>query len=190
VQAGQTVQVGDTLGLVGNTGNARTTPPHLHFGIYRGGRGAVDPFPFVRRADATPPAPRTSAERLGQWVRVRDKRADLRLSPSAKAARASAALVRDTPLLVVGSQADYYRVEHPGGQIGYIPARAVVPAAAEPLRRELLATATDLIKLPQSGVAPFDTLPARTSVAVLGEVAGFQLVRSTTGIVGWIAKAG
>ncbi|SMC00173.1 Peptidase M23 [Hymenobacter roseosalivarius DSM 11622] len=190
VQAGQTVQIGDTLGLVGNTGNARTTPPHLHFGIYRGGRGAVDPFPFVRRADEMPAAPRTSAERLGQWVRVREKRADLRLSPAAKGTATLASLVRNTPLLVVGSQTDYYRVEHPGGQIGYIAARSVVSAAAEPLRRELLAAATNLIKLPQAGIPPFDTLPARTNVVILGEVAGFQLISSAAGVVGWAAKAG
>ncbi|RYZ44926.1 MAG: M23 family metallopeptidase, partial [Chitinophagaceae bacterium] len=34
VTNGQRVKSGDTVGLVGNTGNARTTPPHLHFGIY------------------------------------------------------------------------------------------------------------------------------------------------------------
>lgn len=56
VEAGARVAVGDTLGEVGNTGNAATTPPHLHFGIYGRG-GAVDPEPFVvgRR-----PAPRTA----------------------------------------------------------------------------------------------------------------------------------
>ncbi|HEX2533516.1 MAG TPA: M23 family metallopeptidase, partial [Chitinophagaceae bacterium] len=37
VTDGQRVQAGDTVGLVGNTGNARTTPPHLHFGIYASG---------------------------------------------------------------------------------------------------------------------------------------------------------
>lgn len=46
VAAGQRVEAGDTLGLVGNTGNAVGTPPHLHFGIYGRG-GAVDPSPFV-----------------------------------------------------------------------------------------------------------------------------------------------
>ena len=41
---GARVRVGDTLGLVGNTGNARTTPPHLHFGIYRRGEGPIEPI--------------------------------------------------------------------------------------------------------------------------------------------------
>ena len=31
--SGQRVKVGDTLGLVGNTGNARPTPPRLHLGV-------------------------------------------------------------------------------------------------------------------------------------------------------------
>lgn len=41
----QEVQPGDTLGTVGNTGNARTTPPHLHFGIYN--NGPIDPYAFI-----------------------------------------------------------------------------------------------------------------------------------------------
>jgi murein DD-endopeptidase MepM/ murein hydrolase activator NlpD len=40
------VRRGDVLGYVGNSGNARTTAPHLHFGIYE--HGAVDPWPFVQ----------------------------------------------------------------------------------------------------------------------------------------------
>ncbi len=39
---GDIVQAGDVLGYVGNTGNARTTPSHLHYGIYRG--GAQNPY--------------------------------------------------------------------------------------------------------------------------------------------------
>jgi murein DD-endopeptidase MepM/ murein hydrolase activator NlpD len=47
VATGQRVTRGDTLGTVGNTGNARSTPPHLHFGIYERGTGAIDPYWFI-----------------------------------------------------------------------------------------------------------------------------------------------
>lgn len=46
---GDVVEAGTLLGTVGNTGNARTTPPHLHYGIY-GGDGPLDPLPRMRTA--------------------------------------------------------------------------------------------------------------------------------------------
>lgn len=46
VRSGQRVKRVDAIGLVGNTGNVRTTAPHLHFGIYKSG-GAVDPRPYI-----------------------------------------------------------------------------------------------------------------------------------------------
>jgi murein DD-endopeptidase MepM/ murein hydrolase activator NlpD len=52
VEPGQFVRAGDPIGTIGNTGNASTTPPHLHFGVYlrrlgmRG--GARDPYAFLR----------------------------------------------------------------------------------------------------------------------------------------------
>jgi len=45
VERYQRVSAGDTIGTVGNTGNARTTPPHLHFGIYH--NGPIDPYAFI-----------------------------------------------------------------------------------------------------------------------------------------------
>ena len=59
VRFGQRVSAGDVIGLVGNTGNARTTPPHLHFGVYA--PGAIDPAPLLpAKSDArvSPPAPK------------------------------------------------------------------------------------------------------------------------------------
>jgi murein DD-endopeptidase MepM/ murein hydrolase activator NlpD len=44
---GDIVLAGDTIGYVGNTGNARGTPPHLHYGIYDPERGAVNPWPML-----------------------------------------------------------------------------------------------------------------------------------------------
>ena len=54
VSQGQRVKKGDTLGLVGNTGNAKHTPPHLHFGIYTY-NGAIDPLPFINKEIKTAP---------------------------------------------------------------------------------------------------------------------------------------
>lgn len=50
-QTGARVKQGDTLGFVGNTGNARTTAPHLHFGIYKAASGAVNPLPYIKRTE-------------------------------------------------------------------------------------------------------------------------------------------
>jgi murein DD-endopeptidase MepM/ murein hydrolase activator NlpD len=46
---GDIVNVGDVIGYVGNTGNARGTPSHLHYGIYRGGV-AGNPYPRLTSA--------------------------------------------------------------------------------------------------------------------------------------------
>ena len=69
IQPGVRVQVGQLLGLVGNSGDARATDSHLHFGIsrpttpddWKARRGQVDPFPFLQAwrdgHNVTPPLP-------------------------------------------------------------------------------------------------------------------------------------
>jgi murein DD-endopeptidase MepM/ murein hydrolase activator NlpD len=46
LHVGQPVNIDTVIGFVGNTGNAITTPPHLHFGIYEG-RQAINPLPMM-----------------------------------------------------------------------------------------------------------------------------------------------
>jgi len=50
LRVGDHVERGDLIGYVGNTGNARTTPPHLHFGIYPLARAfwPVDPAQLLK----------------------------------------------------------------------------------------------------------------------------------------------
>ena len=47
-KVGQNVAAGDTIGYVGNSGNAITTPPHLHYGVYTD-TGATNPYPLLTR---------------------------------------------------------------------------------------------------------------------------------------------
>jgi murein DD-endopeptidase MepM/ murein hydrolase activator NlpD len=56
---GMEVRSGEILGYVGNTGNARTTPPHLHFGINENDE-MVNPYPILRKASVVRRASLTS----------------------------------------------------------------------------------------------------------------------------------
>ncbi len=47
VSSGQRVQAGDQIGANGNSGNARTTPPHLHWQYHPGGGDPVNPTPLT-----------------------------------------------------------------------------------------------------------------------------------------------
>jgi murein DD-endopeptidase MepM/ murein hydrolase activator NlpD len=56
VRPGDLVMPGDIVGYVGNSGNARGTPPHLHYGVYKSRVGAINPFPLLQQAQtALPP---------------------------------------------------------------------------------------------------------------------------------------
>ncbi|RDI94616.1 M23 family peptidase [Meiothermus sp. QL-1] len=56
LREGQRVSPNTLLGFVGNSGNARSTPPHLHFGVYAGSRRTCDyqvinPLPLLTDRD-------------------------------------------------------------------------------------------------------------------------------------------
>lgn len=65
---GMEVGKGDLLGFVGNTGNAKTTPPHLHFGINQNDE-MVNPYPVLARAAVVMQASKRSPLGAGYGTR-------------------------------------------------------------------------------------------------------------------------
>ena len=104
VSEGQSVQKGDTIGLVGNTGNAKHTPSHLHFGIYSFS-GPIDPFPFVN--PAVKKAPLLAKKELSS---------ELKLEKTLKLSNGTA-LTANTKLIPVAVNAKGYIAELPDGNM-------------------------------------------------------------------------
>jgi len=125
VRDGQWVERGDTVGFVGNTGNARTTPPHLHFGLYR--RGPIDPFPFITQPAGVLPELTADLTLLGDRVVPANDGIRLRAAPGRRGSILQE-LNRTTPLRVTGAAGEWFRVRLPDGTHGYVAARLLEAA--------------------------------------------------------------
>ncbi|WP_436517012.1 M23 family metallopeptidase [Ekhidna sp. To15] len=115
------VNPGDTIGTVGNTGNARYTPPHLHFGIYN--NGPINPFSFIAEEYKRPSVFAADTLLLGKEILL-DK-----MLPIKNEMRTTAQIV-DT--LQVGEQLkiaavnhNYVRIIAPSGKIGFLTKAAI-----------------------------------------------------------------
>jgi hypothetical protein len=185
---GMMVEVGDTVGFVGNTGNARTTPPHLHFGVYRRGEGPIDPVPFLR------PPPDDVAEltadlaQLGSWVRLSNDGIRLRAAPD-QGAPIVRELEEHTPMRVLGGSGEYFRVRLPHGESGYIAARLTEPVD-EPLDSRVAAAPGAIRARPDLEAPIVARLDEGTSVPVLGRYQGYLYVTAPGGEhgFGWVPE--
>jgi peptidoglycan LD-endopeptidase LytH len=117
VNPGQSVKIGDTLGTVGNTGNAITTASHLHFGIYR--RGAVDPYPFFETVTLTNSHSVADSIHLGQFARIKVPAANLRNQPNTQST-ITHKLSQNEIIQLKAKINDWFRVVLPDGTSGYV----------------------------------------------------------------------
>ncbi len=179
------VQGGQKIGTVGNTGNARTTPPHLHFGIYMRPEGPVDPVEFIRNIDAAPEPLAADLEILGSWVRTATDRISLRATNN----RRSTALVfmdAGFPVRILGASGRQYRVALPDGTSGYVAAGSLESAAA-PLESQWALAPQAVRRSPFSPEGVLDSLDAGEEFFVLGRSAEAWLVQTLQGTRGWIS---
>ncbi len=177
------VRAGDVVGYIGNTGNARTTAPHLHFGIYQ--RGPIDPLPFLQADDAEPPASTGSLDRLGELVRVTPVRTPLR-DGTGRSADTRRQLERNSIARVLGITASTLRVSLPDGTTGYIDNGGAI-AARTAIRDQRLAAGSVLREGPLPGAPAIEVLAAETRASVLGRFNSFELVRLPSRAAAWVA---
>lgn len=117
VTQGQRVKAGDIVGLVGNTGNAQYTVPHLHFGIYTSS-GAIDPLLFVDNRQPQPSMLKIPATQLNTWVQSLASNI-LYNGPGLKNKALTTFSAGDS-LLITGLNNDWARISSTNGLTGYI----------------------------------------------------------------------
>lgn len=121
VVPGQAVKTGDVIGKVGNTGNAAKTVPHLHFGIYTN-EGAVDPILFVQTKTAIVKTVKADVSNLGSFAKIKEN-TSLFTQPAVTTKKI--AMPANRPVRLLAASDNYYRVQLPDGQEGFVPAAAV-----------------------------------------------------------------
>ena len=186
VSRGQEVELGDTLGFVGNTGNARTTPPHLHFGIYRRGEGPVNPDPFLRPPRGALAEQTADLGHLGEWVRLLNDGIRLRATPE-RSGEILRELGQYTPLHVLGGSGEYFRVRLPDGAYGYVASHLTEPTDL-PLGSEVAARNQMILSGPSYAASVIVQLDAGTEVPILGRYEGYLYVRTPSGHTGWMGE--
>ncbi|CAM3943489.1 Murein DD-endopeptidase MepM and murein hydrolase activator NlpD, contain LysM domain [Pedobacter westerhofensis] len=183
---GQSVAEGDKIGLIGNTGNARTTLPHLHFGVYTSD-GAIDPMAFVNTA--VKPAVKISASvnNLNATMRTTGKAGIFNSTVSGS--RSMLTLKPGTVMTVTAANAGWYRVKLPDGEPGFIQSKEL-SGIAKPLKRIKIGPAQqELLDRPDSLLSCRKlALKEGSTVEVLGNYGNYQLVKNESDATGWIRQ--
>jgi hypothetical protein len=184
VEENTDVVPGQRIGTVGNTGNARRTPPHLHFGIYMRREGPVDPVNFIKKINSTPEKITADTKILGQWARSNQSQVSLKAS----AASRSLKITRLNPYTAMKIQAaagDGYRILMPDGLSGYVPARHI-ELASDSLEIQQAHAVQEVKVAPNEYAAVVEKINGGEEFAVLGHYDGYMLVKTHKEKVGWL----
>jgi peptidoglycan LD-endopeptidase LytH len=122
VGTGDRVVAGQTIGGVGNTGNARNTPPHLHYGVFDGS-AVLDPMKLLRSSPLDLAAD-TASVLLGTRARITVDGTAMRAAPARMGAATS--LAHGQTVHVLAEADRYFRVKV-GEREGYVARWVVEP---------------------------------------------------------------
>lgn len=120
------VKRGDTLGFVGNTGNARTTPPHLHFGIYKSYRGAINPLHFVYQTNLLETEPE-KLDSIPHKLIVQRSKANLRNKPTTSNSKILSSSKTQDTLQFLGKTNEWFHVRNSANKASFIHQSLVTP---------------------------------------------------------------
>ncbi|MFY0592049.1 peptidoglycan DD-metalloendopeptidase family protein [Roseivirga sp.] len=180
VKKGDRIKLGDTLGTVGNTGNARTTPPHLHFGIYK--NGATDPINHLRAAGNRLKPVTGDLSMLGQEVRI-NRSTSMSVDANGKQ---TVSITKNQIARTIGTTATQFRIELPNGQEGYVR-KSVISGLDRSLERLYASSDGTLLKSPDRRAFLADVEP-NDQLYILGKNRDFWLVENDAGQKGWITN--
>lgn len=181
---GQRVKTGDVIGLVGNTGNAQFTVPHLHFGVYTN-NGAVDPLYFVKNDYKDPPKLSVSLSNLNTWMRS-GKNVKLYLDQSPGTSN-FLSLDDNTLLKPEAGTGNTYRVILPDGKKGFI-AGGLITSVNKPIRRLSVKKALPLLSKPDISGLHKKMLVTGDKINILAAFNNFYFVSDKDNLEGWVAK--
>src|SRR5688572_2508833 len=181
VKTGRKIKQGEQLGTVGNTGNARHTPSHLHFGIYQS--GSKDPIHYIRSLEALTEALPWDTTLTDPHYRVKVKRSFMRTGPGEKQ-KSLQELQSGTYLKVLAHSGNWYRVGLPNGKQGFVQNNHV--ENLEKGKRHRLKKEQPLLSDIHLDSAPMSFLKPQSAVNVLAFFHDFAYVETKEGLRGWL----
>lgn len=181
VKPGMHVFRGHVVGLVGKTGNARHTAPHLHFGIYTD--ESKNPLYYILQAKTARCDSVADTTFHRHPFKVKRKQTALMAGASTRLPL-RAHLSKDTYLTAIAESGQWYRVALPDNTEGYVLKKDVVPLSSGV---ELtLDSPGMLLSAIDEAAIPVADLGEDTAVEILAHFKNHQFVRTKFGKAGWL----
>ncbi len=179
VKSGMKIKAGTKLGTVGNSGNARFTPPHLHFGVYQSGFGPIDPYYYIATEYIKANDDPIDMDWIGQNMRTKSKPTIIKSNDQ------DFIVEKNTNLKVYAINTNKYRVRLPDGITGFIHKSDVENCNSE----ILISVSEQNIKVynrPDNKALVVNDIKIDDNLNVLSVYSHYYYIKLNNGKYGWI----